>query len=216
VQVPKSHDPDDAIAHPQRGVNVVDVFLFLPHDGGHVERDAVRVDDDAEHAVAHAQQQRKLEQAVDARKQICARAVHRAQVADVGGAERGYAEPRRAAVTGPRRRPALPPRVLGLVHQRLDVPVQNAEPQVQRNAREVEKLLDYDARDVRQRREQANNFGPFHVPKPKKHHKQRTKLCCRRSCSLRFLNGAVPAMRIQSAETPPWCDLRLQPSNRNL
>lgn len=191
VQVPKSHDPDDAIAHPQRGVNVVDVFLLLPHDGGQVERDAVRVDDDAEHAVEHAQQQRKLEQAVDARKQVCASTMHRAQVADVGGAQRGYAEPGRATVTGPRRCQALPPRVLGLVHQRLNIPVQHAEPQVQRHARQVEKLLDYDARNVRQRRKQANNFGPFYVPKPKKHNERRSKLYCRHSCSLRFLNGGT-------------------------
>lgn len=159
MQVPEPHDPNDAVARPHGRVHVVDRFLFLPYDNGHVERDAVHVDDDAEHAVEHAQRQRQLERAVDAREQLHARAVHVPQVAHVGGAERGYAGPRPSAAGRRPRRPAPPPRVLRLVHQRLDVVVQRPQPQVHRHAHQIEQLLDHDARDVRQRREQAYQFG---------------------------------------------------------
>lgn len=156
VQVPESNDPGHAVARPHGSVGVVDAFLLLPDDDGHVERDAVHVDDDAEHAVEHAERERQLEQTVDAREQLHASAVNGPQVADVGGAERGYAEPRRSAGRG--RHPAPPPRVLGLVHQPLDVLVQHPQSEVQGYAHQIEELLDHDARDVRQRRKQANQF----------------------------------------------------------
>lgn len=156
VQVPEPDDPGHAVTGPHGGVRVIDAFLLLPDDDGHVERDAVHVDDDAERAVEHAERQRQLEQTVDAREQVHASAVDNPQVADVGGAERGYAEPCRSRGRG--RHPARPPRVLGLVHQPLDVLVQHPQPEVQGHAHEIEELLDHDARDVRQRRKQANQF----------------------------------------------------------
>lgn len=54
MQIPESYNPDHAISHPHGHVGVIDVFLFRPHDDGHVKRDAVHVDDDTEHAVEHA------------------------------------------------------------------------------------------------------------------------------------------------------------------
>lgn len=167
VQVPEPDDPDDAVTRPHGGVRVVYVFLLLPHDDGHVERYAVHVNDDAEHAVEHAQRQRHLEQAVDAGEQFHARAVDGPQVAYVGRAERGYAQPAgrghgsTAAASAGRGhgRQAPPSRVFGLVHQRLDVVVQGAEPEIQRHAHQVEELFDDHARDVRQRREQTDQFG---------------------------------------------------------
>jgi len=124
VQVPKPDDPDHAITQPHSRVAVVDVFLFLPDDNGHVERDAVHVYDDPKHVVEHTQRQWQLEQVVDACEQFHARAVDGSQVTDVGGTERGYAQRGRSAVAGCVSRPALPPRMLGFVHQRLDVIVQ--------------------------------------------------------------------------------------------
>jgi len=165
VQVPEPDDPDDAVTRPHGGVRVVYVFLLLPHDDGHVERYAVHVDDDAEHAVEHAQRQRHLEQAIDAGEQFHARAVDGPQVAYVGRAERGYAQPAgrghgsTAAAGRGHGRQAPPARVFGLVHQRLDVVVQGAEPEIQRHAHQVEELFDDHARDVRQRREQTDQFG---------------------------------------------------------
>lgn len=178
VQIPKPDDPNDAVTRPHGGVRVVHVLLFLPYDDGHVERDAVHVDDDAEHAVEHAQRQRQLEQAVDSREQFHARAVHGPQIAYVGRAERGYSHPAghrsaAAAATTARghRRPASPPRVFGLVHQRLDVVVQRPEPKIQRHTHQVEELFDDDARDVRQRREQTDQFSQ-REREPAAHHKQ--------------------------------------------
>lgn len=123
VQVPKSDDPDHTVTGPHGQVDVVDVFLLLPDDDGHVERDAVHVNDDAEHAVEHGHGQRQLELMVDASEQFHARTVDGPQVTDVGGAERGYGQTAgRSAGRGCG--PTSPPWMLGLVHQRFDVVVQ--------------------------------------------------------------------------------------------
>lgn len=137
------------------------MLLLLPYDDGNVERYAVHIDDDAEHAVEHAQRQRQLEQTVDASEQFHARAVNGPQVAYVGRAERGYPHPAGRGSTAARGhgRPASPPRVLCLVDQRLDFVVQRPQPKIQRHAHQVKELLDDDARDVGQRREQADQFG---------------------------------------------------------
>jgi len=161
------------------------VILFLPYVDGYVERDAVHIDDDSEHAVEHAQRQRQLEQTVDAGEQFHARAVHGPQVAYVGRAERGYTHAAghrstaaaAAAATAARghRRPTSPPRVFGLVHQRLDVVVQRPEPKIQRHTHQVEELFDDDARDVRQRREQTDQFSR-REREPAGHRKQMKRL----------------------------------------
>lgn len=158
MQVPEPNDPDDAITRPQGRVGVVDVFLFLPHDNRHVERDPVHVNDDAKHAVQHAYRQRQLKLAGEAREQFHARAVCGPQIPDVRRAERGNGHPRGRPSGRRRRHPAHPPRVFRLPDQRLDVAMQRTKSQVQGHAHQVEKLLDYDARDIGQRREQANQF----------------------------------------------------------
>lgn len=135
------------------------MFLFLPYDDGHFERDPVHVDDDAKYAVEHAQGQRKLEQEIDAGEQFHAGAVDGPEVADIGDAERGYADWSGRAGLSATRHSALPPRVFSLVHQCLDVVVQDPEPEIQGYAHQVEKLLDHDACDVRQRRKQADQLG---------------------------------------------------------
>lgn len=140
MQVPEPEDPDRAVARQQDRGRVVDVFFFLPYDDGQFEREAVHVDDDAEHAVQHAQKQRKLEQTVDAGEQFHAGPVGGSEVADAGGAERGHAE--RCGRTGPTvavaGHPVPPPRAFGLVHQGFDFAVQGLEPEVQRHAHQVE------------------------------------------------------------------------------
>lgn len=157
VQVPEPHDPDDAVTGPQGCVDVVDVLFLLPQHDCHVKRNPVHVDDNPKHAVEDAQQQRHLKQSVDAREQFHARAVHGPQVADFGGAESRHTELAPAASAGHRGAyPAFPSWTLSFSDQRLNVLVQVSEAQVQRHARQIEELLDHDARDVRQRRKQAD------------------------------------------------------------
>lgn len=55
VQVPNPYNSYYAIARPHCDVGVIDVFFFRPHDDGYVKSDAVHVDDNAEHAIEHAQ-----------------------------------------------------------------------------------------------------------------------------------------------------------------
>lgn len=154
MQVPQPDDPHAPITRVQHRAGVCEVCAFVPHDVDQVVRHLGRVEYDAAHAVDRVQQQRQLKRAVDAREHLGRVHVRGPQVPDVRHVERRYAQSRRTSGRGVR--PAPPPWVLGLVHQALYVLMNPLQPDAHCQARDVEKLFDYDAIDVGQEREQAD------------------------------------------------------------